>query len=94
MNVLGVGNRGSHGYLPGLRRVMADGDAWFRADTAAAFAAELAADPGAREPGGLLDALDAATSWAAWDHLRSRCGLQPPAAARALKRIVTALLAS
>jgi AcrR family transcriptional regulator len=78
---------------PGLRQVMAEGDAWFRADTAAAFAAELAADPRASAPGGLLDALDAAASWAAWDHLRSRRGLRPPAAVRAIKRVVLAVLA-
>jgi hypothetical protein len=77
---------------PGLHKVMTEGDAWFRADTAAVFAPELTQAPDANAAGGLLDALEAATSWASWDHLRSRRGLSKPAAARAIKRIVLALL--
>ncbi|MFJ7960269.1 TetR/AcrR family transcriptional regulator [Streptomyces sp. NPDC096319] len=77
---------------PGLRGVMADGDAWFRADLAAVFAPELARVPGAGEPGGLLDALEACSSWAAWDHLRSRRGLDGTAAGAAIGRTVRALL--
>ncbi|MEV6203968.1 TetR/AcrR family transcriptional regulator [Streptomyces sp. NPDC051771] len=77
---------------PGLREVMAAGDAWFRADLAAAFAPELAPVPGADAPGGLLDALDAASSWAAWDHLRARRGLDEAAARAALARTLRALL--
>ena len=76
---------------PGLRKVMAEGDAWFRADTAAVFATELASAPDVA--GGLLDALEASTSWASWDHLRSRRGLSKAAASRAIKRTVLALLA-
>ena len=79
---------------PGLHKVMAEGDAWFRADTAAVFAPELtqAPDADANVAGGLLDALEAATSWASWDHLRSRRGLSKPAATRAIKRMILALL--
>ncbi len=77
---------------PGLRRVMADGDAWFREDLARVFASELALVPGARRPGGLLDSLEAAVSWAAWDHLRARRGLDPAQARTALGRTLRALL--
>ncbi|MFD8011645.1 TetR/AcrR family transcriptional regulator [Streptomyces sp. NPDC058955] len=77
---------------PGLREVMAAGDAWFRADLAEVFAPELARVPDASAPGGLLDALDGASSWAAWDHLRSRRGLDGAAARSALGRTLGALL--
>ncbi|CAM5517126.1 hypothetical protein SNARM312S_01175 [Streptomyces narbonensis] len=77
---------------PGLHAVMAEGDAWFRADLAAVFAPELGRAPDAAEPGGLLDALEAASSWAAWDHLRSRRGLDEAAAAVAVGRTLRALL--
>ncbi|GEB55012.1 TetR/AcrR family transcriptional regulator [Streptomyces gardneri] len=77
---------------PGLRGVMAEGDAWFRADLAAVFAPELGRMPEAEEPGGPLDALEAASSWAAWDHLRSRRGLDEAAAGAAIARTVRALL--
>ncbi|NBE56262.1 TetR family transcriptional regulator [Streptomyces sp. YC537] len=77
---------------PGLRRVMADGDAWLRADLAELFAPELRRTSGARRPGGLLDALDAASSWAAWDHLRTRRGLDVGPTGAALRRTLRALL--
>ncbi|MER8041686.1 TetR/AcrR family transcriptional regulator [Streptomyces sp. NPDC094032] len=77
---------------PGLRLVMARGDAWFRDDLATIFAPELRRVPGARRPGGLLDALEAASSWAAWDHLRTRRGLDVPATGSALRRTLRALL--
>ncbi|WOX20488.1 TetR/AcrR family transcriptional regulator [Streptomyces solicathayae] len=77
---------------PGLRGVMAEGDAWFRADLAAVFAPELGRGPDAEEPGGLLDALEAASSWAAWDHLRSRRGLDEATARAAIERTLRALL--
>ncbi|MFE5794960.1 TetR/AcrR family transcriptional regulator [Streptomyces sp. NPDC056503] len=77
---------------PGLREVMTAGDAWFRADLAEVFAPELAPVPDADAPGGLLDALDAAASWAAWDHLRSRRGLDATATRTALTRTLRALL--
>jgi hypothetical protein len=72
---------------------MAEGDAWLREDTAAAFAPELTLAPDAGERGGLLDALETATSWAAWDHLRTRRGRGKAAAIRAIRRTVLALLA-
>ncbi|MBC9715022.1 TetR/AcrR family transcriptional regulator [Streptomyces sp. TRM66268-LWL] len=77
---------------PGLRRVMAEGDDWFRTDLARVFAPELAQTSAARRPGGLLDALEVASSWAAWDHLRTRRGLAPAAARSALTRTLRALL--
>ncbi|WP_328707752.1 TetR/AcrR family transcriptional regulator [Streptomyces mesophilus] len=79
---------------PGLRRVMAEGDTWFRDDLARTFAPELALVSGARRPGGLLDSLEAASGWAAWDHLRARRGLDPTAAVTALSRTLRALLES
>ncbi|MFF5973291.1 TetR/AcrR family transcriptional regulator [Streptomyces sp. NPDC012769] len=79
---------------PGLRRVMARGDAWFREDLAEIFAPELRRVPRARRPGGLLDALEAASSWAAWDHLRSRRGLDADDACSAVRRTLRALLAA
>ncbi|MFB6837172.1 TetR/AcrR family transcriptional regulator [Streptomyces sp. NPDC056361] len=77
---------------PGLRGVMAEGDAWLRADLAGMFAPELDAEPGARSAGGLLDAVEAASSWAVWDHLRSRRGLDEAAARAAIGRTLRALL--
>ncbi|MFI8513572.1 TetR/AcrR family transcriptional regulator [Streptomyces sp. NPDC085460] len=79
---------------PGLREVMAAGDAWFRADLAEAFAPELDRAPDAAAPGGLLDALEGASSWAAWDHLRSRRGLGEADTLSALGRTLRALLAA
>ncbi|MFE0647097.1 TetR/AcrR family transcriptional regulator [Streptomyces sp. NPDC059534] len=77
---------------PGLRGVMAEGDAWLRADLAGMFAPELAREPGAERAGGLLDAVEAAASWAVWDHLRSRRGLGEAAARAAMDRTLRALL--
>lgn len=77
---------------PGLRRVMAQGDRWFRDDLAATFAPELAGVRGAAGAGGLLDALDAAASWASWNHLRARRGLSAAHARRAVTRTLLALL--
>jgi AcrR family transcriptional regulator len=77
---------------PGLRRVMREGDRWFRADLAAVFAPELGGVVGAAGAGGLLDAVDAATSWAAWNHLRTRRGLSAVHARRAVSRTLRALM--
>ncbi|MEU8585762.1 TetR/AcrR family transcriptional regulator [Streptomyces sp. NPDC048664] len=77
---------------PGLRRIMAQGDTWFREDLARVFAPELREVPGARRPGGLLDALEVAASWAAWDHLLTRRGLDEAAARAAMGRSLRALL--
>lgn len=76
-----------------LHTVLVAGDAWLRENTAAAFAPELACRPDARARGGLLDALETATSWAAWDHLRSRRALGKAATTQAIRRTVLALLA-
>lgn len=77
----------------GLRRVMGQGDAWFRENLATMFAPELGTVSGARRAGGLLDALETASSWAAWDHLRTRRGLTEAAARTAVGRTLRALLA-
>ncbi|MEU2157224.1 TetR/AcrR family transcriptional regulator [Streptomyces sp. NPDC019396] len=77
---------------PGLRRVMARGDTWLRDDLARTFGPELHQVPGARRAGGLLDAMEAASSWGAWEHLRSRRGLGEAAARRAMGRTLRALL--
>ncbi|MER7172758.1 TetR/AcrR family transcriptional regulator [Streptomyces mesophilus] len=79
---------------PGLRKVMAEGDTWFRDDLARTFAPELARVSAARRPGGLLDSLEAASGWAAWDHLRARRGLDVATARTALSRTLRALLGS
>ncbi|MFH9725838.1 TetR/AcrR family transcriptional regulator [Streptomyces sp. NPDC017254] len=79
-------------HSPGLRGVMAEGDAWFRADLAVMFAPELGRVPDAEAAGGLLDALEASSSWAVWDHLRSRRGLDEAAARAAIGRTLRALL--
>lgn len=81
------------GVSSAVASVMAAGDAWFRADVSAVFAGEAAALPAAQEPGGLLDAVDAAVSWAAWDHLRHRRGLSAATTSAVLRRTVLALLA-
>ncbi|MFJ2581135.1 TetR/AcrR family transcriptional regulator [Kitasatospora aureofaciens] len=78
---------------PGLRTVMREGDAWLRADVARVLAPELDRTADADAPGGLLDALDAAVSWAAWNHLTERRGLSPAHARTALGRMLSALLA-
>src|SRR5262245_1237840 len=77
---------------PGLRRIMAQGGTWFRAVLARVFGPELGQAPGARRPGGLLDSMEAASSWAAWDHLRARRGLDEAAARSAMGRLLRALL--
>ncbi len=77
---------------PALHRVMLDGDRWLRADLAGVLAPELSRVAGADTPGGLLDSLDAATSWEAWEHLRERRGLGPDEARRAVTRTLLALL--
>ncbi|WP_338673551.1 TetR/AcrR family transcriptional regulator [Streptomyces sp. SCSIO 30461] len=76
----------------GLRRVMSRGDTWLRDDLARTFEPELRRMPGARRAGGLLDSLEAALSWAAWDHLRSRRGLGEAATRSAMERTLRALL--
>lgn len=80
-----------HGpFSPEIRARLRDGQAFLRAELERTFAPELAA---AAEPEVLLDALDAATSWAAWDTLRSGLRRDPQAARRAVARTLRALLA-
>ncbi|MFF5727530.1 TetR/AcrR family transcriptional regulator [[Kitasatospora] papulosa] len=76
----------------GLRLVMARGDEWFRDDLAAMFAPELRGEPEAQRPGGLLDCVEAAASWAVWDHLRTRRGLSGETARAAMGLTLRALL--
>jgi AcrR family transcriptional regulator len=61
-----------------------------REHAAATFAPELAA-AGDAAPA-LLDALDTATSWQSWDHLRSMVGRRPSRAARAMEMSVSRIL--
>lgn len=77
---------------PVLHRIMTQGDAWLREDLTRIFGPELRRVSGARRPGGLLDSLEAASSWAAWDHLRARRGLDRTAARSAMGRTLRALL--
>ena len=60
----------------------------FRAQVADVFAAELAPGGGT----GLLDALDVATSWEAWERLRVTQGLAVDEARAVVARLVGALL--
>lgn len=62
-----------------------------RRDVAETFAAELSKRPKA-DRDELLAALDAASSWNAWESLRTHNALTPEAAARAMRRTLTALL--
>jgi len=72
---------------PTLRSGLARADRHFRSQVATVFAAELAA---AHDD--LLDALDAATSWEAWDRLRRAQDLSVAAARRVTVLTLTALL--
>jgi AcrR family transcriptional regulator len=74
---------------PALRSGLARGDRHFRSQVATVFAAELATAP----DDDLLDALDAATSWEAWDRLRRAQDLSVAAARRVTALTLTALLA-
>jgi AcrR family transcriptional regulator len=75
---------------PTLRSGLARADRHFRSQVAAVFAAELAS----RHDDDLLDALDAATSWEAWDRLRRAQDLPVGAARRVTVLTLTALVAS
>lgn len=67
-----------------------DGQAFLRAEVESTFAPELEAAGSDREE--LLDALDAALSWATWDGLRQGLGRDQDAAARVVTRLVEAVL--
>lgn len=72
--------------LEQLRRV------FLRDQLAELFATEIASAPGC--PRVLLDALEAATSWSTWQHLREEQGCAPEAACASMNQTVRALLAS
>jgi TetR/AcrR family transcriptional regulator of autoinduction and epiphytic fitness len=67
-----------------------DGQAFLRAEVETTFGPELAAAGADRQD--LLDALDAALSWATWDGLRQGLGRDQDAAARVVTRLVEAVL--
>ena len=82
-----------HGpFAPELRDAVARGGAFLREEVERAFAPELDAAP-AGERGELLDALAVATSWGAWDVLRSESGDSPERARAVVVRTLAALLA-
>lgn len=75
-----------------VARRMATTRGWFRDELEATFARELAerGPTGSRD---VLDSLDLALSWAAWDHLRSS-GATVADAQRVLTRVAQAVLIS
>jgi AcrR family transcriptional regulator len=68
-----------------------DGQAYLRAELEATFAMELAAVGKGRAE--VLDAADAALSWAVWEGLRAGLGRSAEAAEAVVRRMVAALLA-
>jgi AcrR family transcriptional regulator len=83
---------------PALEAGLARASRHFRNQVATVFAAELAAaatGPSNSAPSGdLLDALDAAASWEAWDRLRSAQHLSIAAARRVVATTLSALLSA
>lgn len=76
---------------PAVGARLADADAVLRSRLKETFSLELAhAD---RQRGALLDALDAAASWEAWDRLRRNQGLSANGARNAMARTLGSLLA-
>ena len=69
-----------------------DGQAFLRAELVHTFGPELDAAGEARED--VLDALDAALSWATWDDLRSGVGRDQDVARRVVHRLATSILAA
>jgi AcrR family transcriptional regulator len=74
---------------PPLAAELARAAGAFRAQVAEVFATEVAAPGGGT---GLLDALDVATSWEAWERLRVAQGLAVDEARAVVSRLVGALL--
>ncbi|HVX19475.1 MAG TPA: TetR/AcrR family transcriptional regulator [Acidimicrobiales bacterium] len=72
-----------------IRDGLARADLLLRHQVAAVFAAELTS---ARTNPDLLEALDAATSWPAWDRLRAGQGLSATRSRQTTELVVTALL--
>jgi AcrR family transcriptional regulator len=81
------------GRSPALASGLALADRHFRDQVAEVFASELAGDGAGPHGGDLLDALDAAASWEAWDRLRRAQDLPVEAARRVTVRTLSALLA-
>ncbi|HEX8802888.1 MAG TPA: TetR/AcrR family transcriptional regulator, partial [Acidimicrobiales bacterium] len=83
-----------HGpFSPDIRAAVRDGTSYLRREVEATFAPELdRLDPAERA--GVLDALAAATSWAAWNALRADAGATEDEARAAVARTVSALLAT
>lgn len=81
-----------HGpFSPELREALAEGAAYLRREVDDTFGSELsAAAPADRRE--LLDALAVATSWGAWDSLRSEAGDTRERAQAVVERMLTALL--
>lgn len=82
-----------HGpFAPEIRLAVAEGESYLSGEVEATFAPELAGRP---EPDrrDLLDALDAAASWATWDLLRSDRGVSAERARAVVVRTLAALLA-
>jgi AcrR family transcriptional regulator len=79
-------------FSPALRSTRDDMLARGARELEIVFAQELAAvDVSARRD--IVAALDTATSWVSWEHLRARLGLSVPAAKRVVTRTVTSLVA-
>lgn len=78
---------GSAPIRDGLRQA----DRFFRKQVEAVFGPELASR---NDAVGLLEALDAASSWEMWDRLRTHQHLSVTRARRTLERMLAALLAS
>lgn len=74
-----------------VREQLARSNRFYRRQVTEVFAAELAGHP---RPGVVLDAIDAATSWEAWERLRSRQDLGPVAATEVMRLTVSSLLAA
>jgi AcrR family transcriptional regulator len=77
---------------PGVSDALAAADGLLRENVKAAFADELDALSGGRRLEG-LDALDLASSWEAWERLRTTSGLGVRPAKRVVTRMLTALCA-
>jgi AcrR family transcriptional regulator len=82
---------------PPIREELARFGRFFRQQVADVFGAELARAKANLRAGAdddtLLDAVDAATSWEAWERLRTAQGLSVPDASRVVTFTVSALLA-
>lgn len=78
------------GRNPDLRAAVGAGEQRLRSSLEATFASDLRRAGRAKKE--LLDALDAATSWEAWDRLRRQQRLAPAAARRVMARTVGGLL--